>query len=166
MDDLNDLFLSGRPPRPHPDGFLSGSLVATTVARPVDSFARWLSGLYMPWLGKTFHADEQTGINRLEPSARSPLKLLWRNYDPKVTTEGALEAFPFTTRIAPGVLDPNLDVLKIDYDMKGNPSFVIRQLLDELVQIEDGVYLGKILYRTRNTWRAVGFFSLRSGSSS
>lgn len=166
LAELNDLFASGRPPEPAPRGFLPGDLVTMSLTRPTDAFVRWVSGLYMPWLGKAFDPESNKGINVLKPAVRSQMKVLWRNYEPKVSDDGNLEAFPFNTRIAPGALDPNVDVLKIDYDFEANPSFIIRHILDELVQIDEGFYLGKILYRTRNAWHPIGFFSLRDATIS
>jgi hypothetical protein len=64
--------------------------------------------------------------------------------------------------VAPGELDPGVDVLKIDYDFDANPDFVIRRILDELVEVDAGLYLGKILYRWKGTFRPIGFFSLES----
>jgi hypothetical protein len=55
-------------------------------------------------------------------------------------------------------------VYKIDYDFDENPSFVIRSILDELVEIEDGLYLGKILYRVAGRFRPIGYFTLERGS--
>ncbi len=164
LDDLNELFRSGHPPEPPPSGFLSGALVATTVARPLDALAGRLKDVYMPWLGKSFAPERGEGINVLQSSARSHMKVLWPAYEPRETTNSTLEAFSFRTRVAPGALDPNVDVLKIDYDFEANPSFIIRNVLDELVQIDDGLYLGKILYRMRNATSAIGFFSLGSGN--
>ena len=163
--ELDAMFRDGKAPDPQPDGFLPGELVTMSLTRPTDAFVRWLSGLYMPWLGKKFDREANEGINILRPAARSQLKVLWRSYEPNVASDGNLEAFPFRTRIAPGAIDPNVDVLKIDYDYEANPSFIIRHILDELVQIDDGLYLGKILYRTRNSWHPIGFFSLRDPSS-
>ena len=47
-----------------------------------------------------------------------------------------------------------------DYDFAVNPGFVIRRILDEVVQVADGVYLGKVLLRARERFHRVGFFSL------
>jgi hypothetical protein len=56
-------------------------------------------------------------------------------------------------------------VLKIDYDSGENPSFLIRDILDELVQIVPGVYLGKVMLRSskpsRQSRRLVAYFTLR-----
>ena len=166
LAELNHLFASGRPPEPPLRGFLPGELVTMSLTRPADAFVRWVSSLYMPWLGKAFDPESNRGINVLRSAARSQMKVLWRSYEPKVSSDGNLDAFPFNTRIAPGALDPNVDVLKIDYDFDENPSFIIRHILDELVQIDEGFYLGKILYRTRNAWHPIGFFSLRDAAIS
>ena len=165
LAELDSLFRGGTAPHPAPDGFLPGDLVTMSLTRPSDAFVRWVSGHYMPWLGKKFDPNTNEGINILRPAARSQMKLLWKSYVPQVAADGNLEAFPFKTRVAPGALDPNVDVLKIDYDFDANPSFLIRHILDELVQIDEGLYLGKILYRTRNSWHPIGFFSLRDQST-
>jgi hypothetical protein len=160
--ELDDLFRSGRAPDPHPDGFLPGRLVTMSVSRPSDAFVRSVAGAYMPWLGKSFDREASTGLNILVKSAKTPLKALWPSYTPISETDEKVEAFAFNTRIAPGALDPEIDVLKIDYDFDANPSFIIRKILDELVQIDDGLYLGKILFRWGKSFRPIGFFSLES----
>jgi hypothetical protein len=61
-------------------------------------------------------------------------------------------------------------VIKIDYDWDENPNFLIRDILDELVQVVPDVFLSKALLRrgepARTSWRLVGYFALRSGASS
>lgn len=161
LDELNELFRSGSPPDPAPRGFQSGTVVTLSVAKPVDALARRFSKFYMPWMGKSFDADKNEGINILRSKARSQLKVLWPSYEPR-EVDGRLEAFPFKTRVEPGALDPDVQVLKIDYDFEANPDFLIRRILDELVQIEDGFYLGKILYRARGSRHPIGFFSLQT----
>jgi hypothetical protein len=113
-------------------------------------------------MGKGFDAGSSTGINRLRPGAHLPMRLLWPGHQPR-PAEGAhaVEAFPFRTRIEPGVLDPGTNVLVIDYDFEASPAFIIRRIRDELVQVEDGFYLGKVLMRWRGEMRRIGFFSLR-----
>ncbi|HEX9236716.1 MAG TPA: hypothetical protein VF972_10610, partial [Actinomycetota bacterium] len=64
------------------------------------------------------------------------------------------------TRVAPGAVDPDVEVLKIDYDFEANPGFLIRRILDEVVQVDAGTYLGKILFRIGPRLRPIGFFSL------
>lgn len=159
LRELNQMFKASSPPEPPPNGFLPGRLVTMSLAPPVDAFMRRVARLYMPWLGKRFDATSNTGTNVLRSSARSQLKVLWPSYTP-IETDGNLEAFAFRTRLAPGEVDPDVTVLKIDYDSEENPNLIIRRILDELVRVEDGIYLGKILYRSGRSWRPIGFFSL------
>lgn len=157
---LDELFRSGSAPDPQPDGFKRGELITMSVTHPTDAVVRTIASLYMPWLGKSFDPSTRTGVNILKPSAKTPMSMLWRNYKPEREMADRLEAFPFRTRIDPGAIDPGVQVLKIDYDSEPNPSFLIRRILDELVQIDETLYLGKILFRTKRAWQPIGFFSL------
>jgi hypothetical protein len=160
---LNGLFREGVPPDPSPDGFLRGRLIGTTVWGPLDAAVQRVARTWMPWLGKSFDSASETGVNRFDGSARVPMRILWPSYEPVVREDGRLEAFPFRTRLAPGEVDHEVKVVKIDYDFETNPGFIIRPILDELVQVADGLYLGKVLFRWRRTFHPIGFFSLRSG---
>jgi hypothetical protein len=157
---LDELFQEGRTPDPLPSGFLPGRLVTTSVWGPGDATVLRIARTYMPWLGKSFDPDRSAGVNVLTRSAKAPMKTLWPSYTPERELDDRLECFPFRTRVAPGEVDPERDVLKIDYDFDANPSFIIRHVLDELVEIGDGTYLGKILYRTSKGFTPIGFFSL------
>lgn len=88
------------------------------------------------------------------------MRVLWPGYVPERELADRIEAFPFRTRIAPGELDPETDVLKIDYDFEANPDLILRRILDELVEVDDGLYLGKILFRRSGKWMPIGFFTL------
>jgi hypothetical protein len=158
--ELDELFRGGAAPDPQPDGMHPGRLVTMSVTRPTDAVVRSIAGLYMPWLGKSFDAETQSGINVLAANARTPMKALWPRYTPVREFADRIECFPFSTRIEGGAVDPELQVLKIDYDSEANPDFIIRRILDELVQVDDGLYLGKILFRTKHSWKPIGFFSL------
>jgi hypothetical protein len=160
---LDELFRDGRTPDPLPSGFLPGRLVTTSVWGPGDAAVLRIARSYMPWLGKSFDPNSSAGVNVLTRSAKAPMKTLWPSYTPERELDDRLECFPFRTRVAPGEVDPEVDVLKIDYDFDANPSFIIRHVLDELVEIGDGTCLGKILYRTGKGFRPIGFFSLERG---
>ena len=160
IDELDALFRSGTAPDPAPEGFLPGRLVTMSVSRPSDAVVRGIARAYMPWLGKSFDWQTHSGVNILTKTARTPMKALWPKYEPERELAERLEAFPFKTRVAPGELDPDVDVLKIDYDFEANPGFIIRRILDELVQVDDGFYLGKILYRGKS-FHPIGFFTLQ-----
>jgi hypothetical protein len=55
-------------------------------------------------------------------------------------------------------------VLKIDYDLKENPSLTVRRVLDELVRLDDDLYVGKAhvhwWWRPKGEWQTVAYFSL------
>jgi hypothetical protein len=157
---IDDLFRSGSVPDPSPAGFLGGSLLMTSTFPIFDSFARWLSSVWMPWLGKAFDPSSATGVNRLTPGARLPLRVIWPSYEPPYVGTDHIDAFPFRTRVEAGAVDPRTRVLVIEYDFEANPSFLIRPIRDELVQVDDGYYLGKILFRWQGRHRPIGFFSL------
>lgn len=159
---LEDMFRSGSTPDPAPEGFLKGRLICSSTWGWLDAAGRRLADMYMPWLGKSFDPSTDSGVNVLIPSARGPMRVLWRSYVPERELADRIEAFPFRTRIAPGEVDPDVDVLKIDYDFEANPSFVIRRILDELVRVDDGFYLGKVLFRRQGAWATIGYFSLES----
>ncbi len=159
---FDESFRSGVAPDPRPDGFLPGRLLATSIWSPVDGFIRRTTSLWMPWQGKTLDREAATGVNRFLPNARMPLKAIFPKYTPQYSGADRIEAFPFRTRIAPGELDPGVDVLKIDYDFEANPDFIVRRVLDEVVQVAPGRYLGKVLFRARGDYHPIGFFSLRT----
>jgi hypothetical protein len=160
LGELNEMFGAGRAPDPLPQGMLKGSLVTTSVWAPFDSVARRIASVWMPWLGKSFDATSMQGVNVLAKSSRTPMRVLWPSYVPERELTDRIEAFPFRNRIAPGEIDPDVDVLKIDYDFEANPDLLIRRILDELVEVDDGLYLGKILFRRSGSWMPIGFFTL------
>jgi hypothetical protein len=159
---LDALYRTGHLPDPLPSGFLPGRLLTTAIWGPFDGLVRRIAGLWMPWMGKSFDPESMTGVNRFTPDARLPMRALWPGYAPVLAERDRMEAFEFRNWIGPGAADPDLEVLKIDYDFEANPSLLIRRILDETVQIGDGLYLGKVLYRWRGAFHPIGFFSLES----
>lgn len=80
------------------------------------------------WQGKTFDSPSDTGTNNFG------------------TENTAKTKYTFKTSVGPGLKDPNLEVLKIDYKDGKNP-FWVSPILDEVVEVAPGEYLGKIHYR-------------------
>jgi hypothetical protein len=73
----------------------------------------------------------------------------------------------FATGAAPRDLDGPTDatqVLVIDYaPVDQNPDRLIRRIRDEIVEVQPGVFLGKILYREDDgEYSNLGFFALRT----
>lgn len=86
-----------------------------------------VTGLKTNWRGKSFNASDNTGFNNFEENGQ------------------AITKYPFTTSIGKGLRD-TIDVFKIDYNNPKNPWWT-RAVLDEVVEVEPGKYLGKIHYR-------------------
>jgi hypothetical protein len=99
------------------------------------------------------------------PSARLPSKLLWPDYQFRSLKDGRYAAFRFRTYAHAGAIDTDRRTLRIDYDLSENPEFLIRAILDELVLVVPGVYLGKALLRRSGPpnpgSRLVGYFALQ-----
>ena len=104
-----------------------------------------------------------TPANRLTGETRWVAKLLWPLYGTQSGSDGERLAFDFETRIEPGMLDPDTEVLVIDYaPVDDNPRLIIKSIRDELVEIVPGANLGKILDRQGGGYSNIGFFALRS----
>jgi hypothetical protein len=159
---LDELFALGRAPKGL-DGATEGILVAPLIQPLVDRLAGAITSAWMPWQGKSFDAAAMRGTNRLTGESRWVAKLLWPLYGTKSGPEGQRLAFDFETRVEPGMLDPDTEVLVIDYaPVDDNPRLIIKAIRDELVEIVPGANLGKILYRRGGGYSNIGFFALRS----
>jgi hypothetical protein len=160
---LAELFALGTPPAGI-DGRTEGILVAPLIAPPVDRAMRAIEGVAgLPWLGKRFDADAGRGDNVLRQSARWPAKLFWPRYPTRPLGDDRT-AFDFETRIEPSEAQPPIDVLVIDYVVvDSNPSFLIKRIRDELVEIVPGANLGKVLWRHGDGhYTLIGYFALRN----
>jgi hypothetical protein len=158
---LDELFRGGRVADPPPDGFLEGRFITTSIWPAVDRVSLAMSRLWMPWLGESFDRQTSTGVNVLAPAARIPMRMWWPAYAPSRILADRIEAFPFRSYVERGAIDPDIAVHKIDYDLDSNPSFIIRGILDELVQVDQGLFLGKVLYRRQGSFHLLAFFSLQ-----
>jgi hypothetical protein len=160
---LNALFAQGTAPSPALDGRYQGALLTTSVNPFLDALTRALFGLWMPWKGKTLNAAAQSGDNIFTNDGLWLSKIVFAGYKGYVADEpGRSRALTFRTYTGEGKDDPGLQVLKIDYDLDANPSFVVRDVLDELVQVSDHYYLGKALLHWRGRWRCAAYFTLQS----
>jgi hypothetical protein len=163
LEELQELFVCGRPAQAV-SGQTDGILVAWTMHPLADRVVSLLTDNWMPWVGKKFDQTARRGINTLTNSARWPAKLLWPLYGTKPAPLGR-EAFDFKTYVEPGRLDPDVEVLVIDYEsVTENPNLLIRQIRDELVEIVPGANLGKMLVNVpgRKTLFPALYFALKS----
>jgi hypothetical protein len=161
---LNDLFRAGVVPNPPPNGRYRGELVMLDLAPVLTPFFQRLANAWMPWLGKTFNASQQRGDNLF----RNDSYLMARVFNPlyrgfRSDRSGTYGGFAFRTYTAPGLFDRDQTVLKIDYNLKENPALTVRRVLDELVQLDENLYLGKAhVHWWAGGWQTVAFFSLTS----
>jgi hypothetical protein len=159
---LNDLFRGGALPESSLDGRYRGKLVGLDIAPGFTQLFNGITSSWMPWLGKTFDAAKQTGENIFRRDSY-PLARFFNPFYRGFTLEGTdtYRGFAFRTYTAPGLMDPDRTVLKIDYDLAENPSLTVRRVLDELVQVDRDTYLGKAhLCWWWGSWQTVAFFVL------
>ena len=110
-----------------------------------DGFHKGSADFYTSdWQGKNFVANSGTGVN---------------NFGSGTST---LEQYSFKTYADTGLQDPSLETFKIDYN-NGKNSWWLSPLIDEIVEVAPGQYLGKINYRLiPGSPFALGFFKLES----
>jgi hypothetical protein len=160
---LKTCFGSGTVPPPL-DGALRGRLITATVGYGVDRPFDAMASLWMPWKGKTFDSLSGQGRNIFVDGVRTTMRFTLPSYH-SVTSEGEnlCTAFRFEMSVGPSALLPDVDVLRIDYrDVEENPTWPIRQVLDELVAIDAGLYLGQALLHWRGELRRAAWFSLEA----
>lgn len=141
-------FVAGTVPA-GPDGFYNGT-------------AYLLGGGPVPWLGKSFEKDNGTGFNIFTPTGASLLKILTPFYKLfRTNADGNTDAYYFKTSTSRGFRDKEIDTFKLDYDSPENP-FLIRIILDEIVETAPEEYLGKVHMKVFPGYYAtIGFFGLR-----
>jgi hypothetical protein len=102
----------------------------------------YVSGYSGSWQGKVFNQATSRGVNRFQEGT------------------SVVDNYPFKISVGKGVPDPELDVIKIDYNQPGNPWW-LRFVLDEIVGIAPNTYLGKIhlVFSPRISF-TVGYFTL------
>lgn len=142
-------FIAATAPDDPPSGFYKGSAYLLGK-RPV------------PWLGKSFERESQKGFNIFTPTGASLLNVLTPLYKLfKVNTDGNTDAYYFKTSTGPGFRDKAVNVFKLDYDSVENP-FLIRIILDEMVETGPDEFLGKVHMKVFPGYYAtIGFFGLR-----
>ena len=95
------------------------------------------------WRGKVFSTSESgevTGLNRI---GVGPMEV---------------RRYRFTARVGRSLFSDR-DVLLLDHDTAANPPY-IRRFHDELVRVDDGLYLATSHYRVRDELRLLCYFAL------
>ncbi len=93
------------------------------------------------WLGKKFNAAQATGTNVFKDGSST------------------VEQYPFVTTAQAGLRDIETQVLAIDYNIPENP-FWLRPVLDEIVEVTPGHYLGKMHIRIFKYSFSILYFEL------
>lgn len=162
---LDEIYASGEAPRRALNGRYAGQLLALDIAPGLTGAAEAITRRWLPWRGKQFDASTSTGINRFTRDSYVPARFLWpayRHYEEKGVS--TYLAFRFSTLIGPALEDRDKQVLRLDYDRPENPRLFIgvRRVLDELVEVADGYYLGKAyVHWYWGSWTRVAYFTLR-----
>jgi hypothetical protein len=160
---LDAAFRAGTVPTPPPDGPYHGELVALDIAPIVTQVVEWLTSFLMPWKGKFLIAADARGDNIFSAKWRAALRVMFPFYKGnRDYGRDRFRAFIFETSIAPGKVDTDRRVFRIDYDRPDNPAWSIRRIVDEIVEVSAGVYLGKVHFKWWwGTWQMIGYFALR-----
>lgn len=165
---LNEIFREGTPPRPPLNGEYSGELVALDLKPGVTRFFEAVTSSWLPWAGKSFDAARASGDNLLTRGSLPMTRMLFPRYR-GLRDDGPerYRAFQFRTSTGAGFQDPDRQVLRLNYDLEENPRLSVRRVLDELVQVADGYYLGKAhLHWWWGEWQTVAFFTLAEDAES
>lgn len=162
LAEMNDVFRGGRMPSADLDGRTVGQMIAVDIAPGVTPIVDALLTNHMPWCGKTFTAAAATGDNVLYNSFMPVARVLFPGYRGyQADGPGRMRAFPFRIYSGPGLKDPDRQVLKIDYDTPANP-WLMRRILDELVQVDDNYYFGKAYFKlSASTSHLLFYFALQ-----
>lgn len=103
------------------------------------------------WRGKTFTPSTNSGLNLLADQELS---------SQKQGSEKMIQKYPFTTYYGPGLQDPSIQVIKIDYNRPDNPWW-LRPILDEIVATGPDTFLGKVHLRLPGGLAfSLGYFKL------
>ena len=162
MAGLNKLFRNGTQPELPLDGRYRGELVVLDLVPGLTQLFQSITAAWMPWLGQTFNASQQRGDNIFTQDSYVLARLFNPFYGGFIADQpGMYRGFAFHTYMAPGLIDTDRTVLKIDYDLKENPAATVRRILDELVQIDEDLYLGKAhVHWWWGGWQTVAYFTL------
>ena len=144
-------------------GHRRGRLLATTLGYGLDGVVEALGRVWMPWRGKVFLPHAAEGLILFTPGGRRLIRAAFPKYQGFSDVEEGTSAFRFVTGVGPSVTHPGTSVLRLDYHtITENPSFPVRRVLDELVQVEHGLYLGQALLWRGGSPRRVAWLSLEA----
>ena len=160
---LQDLFRDGEPPEVPLDGRYGGQLLAFDIAPGLTKLADTMAAQWRFWLGKTFDAPQSTGDDIYLRTFLRRTRIFAPNYQNYINdTPQTWRVFPFRTTLTDSIVNTSLPVLRLDYDLPINPRLSVARTMDEIVQLADGVYLGRaFVHWWWGRWQPVAYFVLR-----
>lgn len=165
LAELESCFADGKPAEGLV-GFRRGRLVATTVGYGLDGALEAAARLWLPWRGKEFSRQAPQGLNVFTRGGRRAIRIVFPRYRGLTDDERGASGFRFVTSIGPSETHPEASVLRLDYrTVTENPSFPVRRVVDELVHVEPGVFLGQALMEWGGQLRRAAWFSLEPSPS-
>ncbi|BCX04979.1 MAG: hypothetical protein KatS3mg053_2917 [Candidatus Roseilinea sp.] len=164
---LNVLFRSGTLPAEPLDGRYRGGLAAIDLVPGATQLVQAILSRWLPWQGKRFDAACECGDNIFTRDLYPLARVIWPLYRAYTDDSAATyRAFTFKTSTGPGLFDPDRQVFKLDYDLPGNPPGNVKRVLDELVELPDGTFLGKAHLKLYwSAWKTVAYFTLAQDKS-
>ncbi|MBD2436933.1 hypothetical protein [Nostoc sp. FACHB-110] len=162
---LDNIYRQGVVPNPLLHGRYWGEFLTANFNPVVDSWLDIVTKFWLPWQGKVFDANTNTGDNIFTNDGLLLGKIIWPFYERYIPdTRGRSLAFSFHSSISQSLLEPDIEVLSLNFNLPENPRFLIRDLVDQLVQIDENLYLGKaILKHPNGGWFCAAYFTLKSG---
>lgn len=168
IDALNALYRLGTVPEGLRGWHLTEPVSWTYFSRGVNGFMNAVTRLvvwrlgWIPSAGKTFDPDSKRGVNMLTNSAAVMAKVVFPFYRFSKIGDMGRRGFEFETYVGPGWIDPDLDVLAIDFKGdKDNPRIVTATTRDECVEIVPGVNLGRAVTSLFGKQRCIMIWSTR-----
>lgn len=144
-DELDRLFAEGDTPAIDGlEGVSEGRVLAGRGALRAEPVRRLVNNPFLPWKGK--HVDGRHGSNRFEVG---PLER---------------KGFEFDMYVTESLVNPEDDVLIFDYDTPENPPG-IRRIRDDLVEVDDGLFLGTSNVRVGDGYRFLIYFALEADAA-
>lgn len=140
------------------EGFYKGKLQTIINSNLKATLAKFIFSFWLPWYGKWFDTNQNRGDNIVSTYLIPLLKFrLKENF--RVKKEfGGVHVFSFKTSVQKSLKD-NIKVLQLNYDLPQNPPN-IRQVIDEIAEVDKNVYLGKAHIKEGRLFRTIAFFTL------
>jgi len=160
---LDSIYRRGIVPGTLLNGRYWGEFITSNFNPFLDTWLDNITKVWLPWEGKVFDAETGSGSNIFTNDILFLGHLIWPFYNGYVPdNRGRSLAFKFQASFGKCLLEPDIEVLRLNFDLPENPQFLIYELVDQLVQIGDDFYLGKAVLKHPEGGRfCAAYFTLR-----